>query len=214
MRLGELLFERGERKEGERHLRQGIINAPENIQMFYRFCIEFLRGNWRETIRLYETLHEPLKQSHEALIIMAQALINEKETGRAAGFLKKALIGISDQYLEAELHYAQALIHWLRGENGKQRDELLKADMLARGTGNASLSKAWLLLLDERLDEAERSARRALWKRPFFAEANWLLGIIHEKRGNSRIARRFHKRAHRLFPENTRYRESLSESLP
>lgn len=211
IRMGQFFFERGKGKEGELHIRQGMMMAPLNLKLFYLMYLELNRGNFTEIERIYDGLPEHIKKNNETLILMSSVLLNQKKYDEALSFLNQAMDNLTDRFTMAELYYKSAIIYWLKGMKKKTKRHLLLAQKLVCGVGNAMLSEAFLLLLDGNLEDAQKLVQRACKRRPAFAEAYFLLGNIFEKKGEMRRAKKWYKKALKIFPWSIRYLDSFEK---
>lgn len=207
IKLGQLYFDRGMQKQGEVHARQGLMTAPSNLKSFYLMLLEWNRGNFTEAERLYDELADYIQKSHEALMLMSGALLHQKRYDEALIWLNRSMEGLVDRFIQAELYYTIAVIYWLKGMDKEARRNLRQSRKRACGTGNAILSEAFLQYLDNNLKKAEILAARAGRKRPAFAEAYFLLGLIWEKTGDPAASRKMYEKAVKIYPWSTRYRE-------
>ncbi len=210
MKLGRLAFLKGNRKEGERSMRQALAYAPPKPGLLYSLIFQLELGNWSEVRTLYTQLDRYLRESYDASLCNALALLEEGCHEEALSICARIARHCGDRYTNAELLYLESTIFWLMGKTGRMREKLTKAAEKAVGVGNALLATPFLLYLQGDLDQARTHINAALKKRPAFAEAFFLNGLIEEKEGNKTGAGKSYERALRFNPYHGRYKAQLA----
>jgi tetratricopeptide (TPR) repeat protein len=210
-KLGQLYFEWGFREGGERSFRLALSYSPERIAGMYLLNLLGYRGNWEELLEQYGRLPELLQKWSSALSMAALALAQLKRYDEALENLAQAEVHLADPYDQAEIAYFRATIHWLKDSPEKAIKSLIRAKKLSPGSGNARLAGAFLHYLRGRLKEAATELAQARKKRPAWAEAFFLTGLVVTEEGNRRKGTYYLQKALHLFPNNTLYREWLEK---
>ncbi|MHC9540401.1 MAG: tetratricopeptide repeat protein [Vulcanimicrobiota bacterium] len=209
MKLGKLAFLKGNRPAGERAMRQALAYAPPKPCLLYSLTFQLELGNWNEVRTLYAQLDQYLREGYDASLCNALALMEEGYFQETLSVCAQLSRHCGDRYLHAELLYLESAIFWLTGKTTKMLEKLKKAADKAVDVGNAMLAVPFLLYFQGDLSQARACILDALKKRPAFAEAFFLLGLIEQKEGNKAGARKSYERALRLNPHHRRYKEQI-----